>query len=180
MSWPLAPRPGASRPCRNCFFRDGNAFQAIRNKVVRPQPAHLSATPGPDPGAGRLPLCRQAGRFLFLGESENPGELDNVFEVVDKGACIHRKLPGLQLPLGLRRSIGTQLPIPATATLDNRTNVRLFEVLTHQYLPTALLLNQHDELLHVFGNAGQYLRAAGPAGSAAMSSPCSTGRCEPR
>ncbi|HEY6877591.1 MAG TPA: CheR family methyltransferase, partial [Polyangiales bacterium] len=103
-----------------------------------------------------------AGGLMFLGKGELPSEHAEAFLAVDEAAHLFRKRPRLQLPSQARSQFG----MPATqrraigTPLHNRTNARLQEVLAQRYVPSGFLVNASDELVYVFGNAGQYLQAA--------------------
>jgi len=101
------------------------------------------------------------GGLLFLGESEGTGELHDAFEPIDRDARLYRKSPGIQLPAEMRASLTSLVPTrQVVTTLDNKSTHRLNELLLQRYLPTGLLVNQQNEVLHLFGDAGRYLQPA--------------------
>ena len=107
-------------------------------------------------------MSLHANGMLLLGKSEMPSEQSEAFIALDESSHIYRKRPGLQLPIHARPLYGlsgAQRPSLATP-LDNRASFRLQEVLAQHYVPDGFLVNQNDELVYVFGHAGDYLRAA--------------------
>jgi two-component system CheB/CheR fusion protein len=107
-------------------------------------------------------VALHSGGLLFLGMSEMPSEQAEAFASVDDSAHLYRKRPGLQLPISSRPMFGLPpaLRPSSSVTLDNRASYRLQEVLAQRYVPAGFLVNQSDELVYVFGNAGRYLQAA--------------------
>ncbi len=103
-----------------------------------------------------------AGGMLFLGQSEMPGEQSEAFTPVDESAHLYRKRPGVRLPISSRPLFGVppMLRPSASVSLDNRVSYRLQEVLAQRYVPAGYLVNQQDELVYVFGDAGRYLQAS--------------------
>ena len=103
-----------------------------------------------------------SGGMLFLGQSEMPGEQSEAFAPVEEGAHLYRKRAGVRLPISSRPLFGVPplLRPSASVALDNRASFRLQEVLAQRYVPAGFLVNQHDELVYVFGDAGRYLQAS--------------------
>lgn len=102
--------------------------------------------------------------LLFLGKNELPTEQGEAFSPLDQTAHIYRKRPNPPTPI-LQPS-RPLFGLPATLnrtndlSLKSRSNYRLQEVLAQRYVPSGFLVNQSDELVYVFGEAGKYLQAA--------------------
>ena len=117
----------------------------------------------------------RVGGLLFLGPSESLGDLEPEFEVLDHRWKIYGKQRDVRLPIELRQAAhfvgrGTRssgLPeIPSSAQHNVDPNlVATYEALLTDFMPPALLISERHELIHIFGDAGRYLRhRAGRAG----------------
>jgi two-component system, chemotaxis family, CheB/CheR fusion protein len=118
----------------------------------------------------RIQYALAPGGFLFLGPSETLAELQSDFTAVSSKHKIYRILRHVSLPLDLastplapqapgipgRRPVrrGHQLASDA-AVIDAGQSMLL-----RGYAPASLLLSSRFELLHVFGEVGDYLRIA--------------------
>jgi two-component system CheB/CheR fusion protein len=109
----------------------------------------------------------RAGGVLFLGPSESPGDLLDDFAAVDSYWKIFRKRRDSRLPVEVhfRRSAGaapTRRPgAPRTHQIAGYPDARLmraYDKLLEEHVPPSLLVNERRELVHTFGQAGQYLR----------------------
>ncbi len=107
----------------------------------------------------------KTGGWLFLGPSENPGELIDELEVIDTHWKLYRKKRHIRLPhdIPLPTSQGHQpqyLPVAQTQTraLPDANLVGAYDAILDRYMPPALLINERKELLHAFGGAECYLR----------------------
>ncbi|ESQ09510.1 MAG TPA: chemotaxis protein CheR [Chromatiaceae bacterium] len=116
----------------------------------------------------RLQYAMAPGSFLFLGSSETLANMQTDFTAVNSKYKIFRILRHLALPLDTG-SVGlARLPNNVTrhrrSPHANRTTTDAAaidagqSVLLRSYAPTSLLLNAKQELLHVFGDVGHYLR----------------------
>ena len=116
----------------------------------------------------RLQYALAPGGFMFLGSSETLANLQTDFTAVDSKQKIYRILRHLALPLDassspLGRMAGTS-PRVHHGQRNNRAGTDAAAIdagqslLLRSYAPTSLLLNTKQELLHVFGNVGHYLR----------------------
>ncbi|QIK39052.1 PAS domain-containing protein [Caldichromatium japonicum] len=117
----------------------------------------------------RLQYALAPGGFLFLGPSETIANLHTDFTAVSSKHKIYRILRHVSLPLDVASSPRTRQvtivpasPRPGVRTRGVATDAAAIDaaqgVLLHAYAPTSLLLNQHHDLLHVFGDVGPYLR----------------------
>lgn len=117
----------------------------------------------------------KANGILFLGPSESTGELEDEFTPIDRHWNIYRKRRDVRLNVELRPSLalsGRSLRASGlpefTSTGHRGIDDRLasaYDSLLAEFMPPALLIDNTNRLLHVFGDAGKYLRH--PAGRAA-------------
>lgn len=116
----------------------------------------------------RIQYSLAPGGFLVLGPSETLADLHADFSAVSSKHKIYRILRHVSLPLD---TSSTPLARPSLADTTRRHGARPHalatnamaidsgqDVLLRNYAPTTLLLNNRSELLHVFGDAGNYLR----------------------
>ncbi len=107
----------------------------------------------------------RTGGVLFLGPSESVADLEEEFDIVERHWKIFRKRRDIRLHpnTGL-----ATMPLSETAILLRSPLVQqgkgdphlaeVYESLLTRYVPSSLLLNEHHELVHSFGNARTYLR----------------------
>jgi two-component system, chemotaxis family, CheB/CheR fusion protein len=118
----------------------------------------------------RIQYALAPGGFLFLGPSETLAELQSDFTAVSSKHKIYRILRHVSLPLDLA---STPLAPQATGVPGRRLGRRGHQLasdaavidagqsmLLRGYAPASLLLSSRFELLHVFGEVGDYLRIA--------------------
>ncbi len=113
----------------------------------------------------------RTGGILFQGPSETVSDLDEEFEVVDRHWKIFRKRRDIRLHPGT--GLAT-MPLSETAMLLRNPLINpwknephlteVYEGLLSRYVPPSLLLNEHHELVHAFGDARRYLQV--PEGKA--------------
>jgi two-component system CheB/CheR fusion protein len=116
----------------------------------------------------RLQYALAPGGFLFLGSSETLAALQMDFTAVNSKHKIYRILRHLALPLDAGAASLTRLGSAAARSRRSPrgghgvTDAAAIEAgqaqLLRSYSPTTLLLNAKQELLHVFGDVGHYLR----------------------
>ena len=116
----------------------------------------------------RLQYALAPGGFMFLGSSETLAALQGDFTAVNSKHKVYRILRHLSLPLDSGSATLTRLTgHAARARRGSHTNRAMTDaaaidagqaLLLRSYSPTTLLLNTKQELLHVFGDAGHYLR----------------------
>ena len=110
---------------------------------------------------------KQAG-CLFLGSSENLGALNDEFEALSMRSRLYRKVRATRL-----QPVNTQNLDRATNAVERlsrqaRRNrapdpVRVAALaLTERFSPPGLLVNDQDDVLHIFGDASPFLRKPGP------------------
>ena len=113
----------------------------------------------------------RTGGVLFLGPSENVTDLEDEFDVIDRHWKIFRKRRDIRLHPGT--GLAT-MPLSETAMLfrhqlanQGKSDAHfpdVYESLLARYVPPSLLLNEHHELVHSFGDARKYLQV--PEGKA--------------
>ena len=115
--------------------------------------------------------------FLFLGSSENLGDLASHFEIVNDRNRIYRKRSSVRIPIGTAppispvTQVGSSQSIPSVARLMRGyrgTNAAgsavsfANEVLITHYAPPCILLNDEHEALHVYGDVSDFVRRLPP------------------
>lgn len=113
----------------------------------------------------------RTGGALFLGPSETVSDLEEEFDIVDRHWKVFRKRRDIRLHPGT--GLAT-MPLSETAMLLRNPLINpgksesqlseIYENLLGRYVPPSLLLNEHHELVHAFGNARRYLQV--PEGKA--------------
>lgn len=106
---------------------------------------------------------------LCLGPSESMGEIADEFDVIDSRWKVFRKRRDVRLPVSLRLSAAPVSPDLVRAKVGGTQDVvmsRLYESMLNEHMPASLLVNERQELLHVFGDVGNYLRT--PTGKATL------------
>ncbi|MCA9262603.1 MAG: PAS domain-containing protein, partial [Planctomycetales bacterium] len=107
------------------------------------------------------------GGVLFLGPSETLGELEKEFEPIDRHWRLFRKLRNVRLPSTgpispqspLNRMVVSRPSYLATQTRTDKSWLvpEVYDHLLARYVPPSLLINQHLELVHSFGDARRLL-----------------------
>ncbi|MGB5830940.1 MAG: chemotaxis protein CheB, partial [Thiohalocapsa sp.] len=125
-------------------------------------------TEAQDRALRRLQYALAPGGFLFLGSSETLAALQSDFTSVNSKQKIFRILRHLALPLDSSVSGLSRLAGGGTRARRGLRNSRALTdaaaidagqaLLLRSYAPTSLLLNANQELLHVFGDVGHYVR----------------------
>ena len=107
------------------------------------------------------------GAVMLLGPSENPGDISEEFEALDKKWKLYRKQRDIRLPPDMRlplssgfapRAVGSAGPGRSfpLAGADNQL-LWAYDMLLEQYVPPSLLISHKHELVHAFAGAGKYL-----------------------
>ncbi|MDX1944069.1 MAG: chemotaxis protein CheB, partial [Pirellulaceae bacterium] len=103
----------------------------------------------------------KAGGSLFLGPSENVGDLEDEFTPIDRHWKVYRKRRDVRLPSELRLPLVT---VPARRGFRSPSGgadlelMRVYDELLDRFMPPGVLVNHHQQVVHVFGEAGNYLR----------------------
>ena len=111
---------------------------------------------------------------LFLGPSESLGNLEDEFDTLDRRWNIFKKLRDTRLveatsllPRDSKTNSPSDLHVPfltgrnGTLQRFQRAHSEALELLVKQYAPSGFLLNKRGEVIHVFGNAGEYVKIDG-------------------
>jgi len=115
----------------------------------------------------RLQYALAPGGFLFLGSSESLGGVHADFTPVSTKHKLFKVLRHGGLPLETSTKPMSRLPAPhrrrrgggtATGQSDAAAIDAGLAALLRGYAPASLLLSHQHELLHVFGDASEYLR----------------------
>ena len=105
------------------------------------------------------------GGIMFLGQSETIGELEDEFSTLHSSSKLfvkkrdNRLLFERNLHLGTPLSPAKILPnrFPQSATRQESRITRAYDSLLDRFMPSGVLINERREILHVFGNARNYL-----------------------
>jgi two-component system CheB/CheR fusion protein len=101
------------------------------------------------------------GGVLFLGPSETLGPLAHGFEIVDKHWQIYRRAGEIRTPVEppQRAGVSAEARPPAVVTRHPLGQLLpVYDALLEETMPASLLVNERGELVHVFGDAGRFLR----------------------
>ncbi|MEE4356800.1 MAG: chemotaxis protein CheB [Desulfococcaceae bacterium] len=114
----------------------------------------------------RFHFALRPGGVLFLGLSEGTGKLFEEFDIIHGAFKIYRKKRDIRLGLDIGENGTVPLRIPAPAVsvnirnsvaLDRRT-LHDYDLLLNRYIPAGVLLNEHRQVLHYFGDVHRYLK----------------------
>ncbi len=116
----------------------------------------------------------KTGGVLFLGSSESPGDLSGEFEAIDQHWNVYRKRRDVKLPADLRLPLSPGLSSGAASLAHARRHQGsplgdVFERLLEETLPPSVLVNEHLEIVHTFGDASRFLRLRKGAASLQLS-----------
>jgi two-component system CheB/CheR fusion protein len=107
----------------------------------------------------------RTGGVLMLGPSEGLGDLEDEFKAIDRHWKVFSKRrdvrlqSALKLPLGNRgglKLIGAPNFAPTKSPANELSQA--YDELLEKYLPPSVLVNRQREVVHVFGDAGDYLQ----------------------
>jgi len=112
----------------------------------------------------RLQYALAPGGYLFMGSSETISSIQRDFSAVSSKHKLYRILRHGTPPLEPHAPVGrlsTSGPRGGAQRLRANSDAAAIDagqaVLLHGYAPVSLLLNAHQELMHVFGNVSRYL-----------------------
>ncbi len=119
-----------------------------------------------------IPLFHYAlnpGGFLFLGPSENVGEFTNLFDTLDRKSKLYIKKGGASSEYFL--SIGTFIPSSmksearkssGNVPVEIRPKLRELteQAMLQYYAPASVLIDEHGNILYIYGRTGMYLEPA--------------------
>ncbi len=98
--------------------------------------------------------------ILFLGASESLGDLLEEFDVIDRQSKLFRKVRERRMASTIYQPGNENLRL--TARVNNPVANPLlsaYDGLLKLYVPDGLLLNEGLEIVHIFGNAKNYIKA---------------------
>ncbi len=105
----------------------------------------------------------KTGGLLFLGPSEGVGDLSDEFKSLDLHWKIYRKIRDVKLATDLRMPVANLIPrLPHAPMVDTRgtSNTQLdaaYSDILERFTPPSVLINENREVIHVFGDAANYL-----------------------
>lgn len=107
----------------------------------------------------------RTGGVLFLGPSESVNDLADEFDTIDTRWKMYRKRRDVRLPDTTRLPLTPAISMsniasrqPGLTTANDNTMQRIYEMITSRFAPASLLMTEQRELIHVFGNAREYLQ----------------------
>lgn len=105
------------------------------------------------------------GGVLFLGPSEGPGDIGDEFESLNGHWRIFRKRRDVRLRSDARfplaaatRTIRPPVPSSSETSSGEPLMMSTYDALLELVMPPSLLVSEDGQLLHTFGDAGQFLR----------------------
>ena len=113
------------------------------------------------------------GGVLFLGPSETAGVLESEFDTVDRHWRLYRKRRDARLTSVSRFPMSPMTPltpvnnmrlgadttdIPPSPQSETIRLLKTYDALLDMYMPAGFLVDIHGNVIHVFGDVGQYTR----------------------
>jgi len=106
---------------------------------------------------------RESG-ILFLGPSESTTELESAYEAINEKWRIYRKIAPVRFSQ-VEMAINTPSKMfkrhcdpPAPANIKDEELTAVYDCLLEDYMPAGLLINQAQQVLHIFGDASEILQ----------------------
>jgi two-component system CheB/CheR fusion protein len=104
----------------------------------------------------------RTGGTLFLGPSENPGELTPEFDTLHEHWKIYRKRRDIRLPPDMRLPLSVaashvRVSAPAPVAAADAGLISAYDRLLEERMPPGLLITDRRQLVHAFGGAGEFL-----------------------
>lgn len=108
----------------------------------------------------------RTGGALVLGPSESPGELKDEFDTKNHRWKVYEKRRDVRLPAEIRLPLGTSSQTPATqqstpnlqqTNSPQRNLMFAYDQLLERFIPSAFLIDEERNVLHVFGSGSDYL-----------------------
>ncbi len=107
----------------------------------------------------------RTGGVLMLGPSEGVGDLEDEFKPIDRHWKVFSKRRDVRLHSALKLPLGSQsglkiASVPNFAPSQSSANElsQAYDELLDKFLPPSVLINRQREVVHVFGDAGNYLQ----------------------
>ncbi len=117
----------------------------------------------------KLHYALKPGGYLFLGNSETVGQYTDLFKTVDRQAKIYRRIEGKR-PLDIefpapkhpRREPSGARPRKAPSAEEKEQPEETYawtmqRMLLNDFAPTAVLIDQNNNIVHVIGRTGKFL-----------------------
>ena len=105
--------------------------------------------------------------LMFLGPSETITEIGSVFELLDGQTNVYQKTAPIrfsEVEMRLDASTKPKTPDPATGHEGEQSQVQgsellpLYNSLLSEFVPPGFLVDEKNEILHVFGDAAKFLQ----------------------
>ena len=102
----------------------------------------------------------KTGGVLFLGPSESCGELGDEFKVLDRQWKVFEKSKEGHVPdhMRIQFSMGNRSGSSSRAPSNSELQLSTYDALLEAVMPTSLLVGDDGNLVHTFGNAGEFLQ----------------------
>ncbi|MBL8178355.1 MAG: PAS domain S-box protein, partial [Bryobacterales bacterium] len=98
----------------------------------------------------------KVGGVLFLGPSEGAGEMEADLSTLDRYWKLYRK--ERDTPINTEINVLGPPPLTRSRTVGSDPRLsRAYETVLQRYVPSGFLLNEYQEIIHVFGEAHRYL-----------------------
>ncbi len=100
--------------------------------------------------------------YFLMGSSENIGELQDGFQVIDSKWKLYRQRPGYSPPLSkslpLFRTTRTSVdaPLPMTGSLNDAS--RLLEQMLGVFAPPSVLIDENNNIVHVINDVNRFIQ----------------------
>lgn len=99
--------------------------------------------------------------ILFLGPSESLGGLAHEFRTINDKWRIFRKIATMKLSafsaLAQQPLPRVRTPAPERTKISHTELLNVYDALLSEYMPSGLLIDGNNQIVHIFGNASQFL-----------------------
>jgi PAS domain S-box-containing protein len=104
--------------------------------------------------------------ILFLGSSEGLGKMAGEFNTLDSPSKLYSKARDLKIAIDMKLgALSQSFSTPSLVPLHHRLSVSLdrqlindYDVLLREYMPPGVLINDHRQIIHCFGDTSGFLR----------------------
>ena len=104
--------------------------------------------------------------ILFLGSSEGLGKMAGEFNTMDGPSKLYSKARDLKIAIDMKMgALHQSFSNPSLVPLHHRLTVSLdrqvvndYDVLLREYMPPGVLINEHRQIIHCFGDTSGFLR----------------------
>ena len=100
---------------------------------------------------------------LFLGPSESTDELESAYEAVSETANIYRKIAPVRFSQ-VEMSTSSSVRRNRRAEVASKSDIRekelsaVYDALLDDFMPDGMLIDEHNQVLHIFGQAADLLQ----------------------